>query len=140
MPTTTQRPSRARKPAAAPVHSPAAARLIELIQAEAREKLLQELSAKDAIIVLHGFDPQSKTVRMSGPDIFIRDGKGNRVSLYRRLTLPESWTDSPRLIRDWHPSKWYGDADLVDSQGANWSRDLGLFVCDDFGNLVEVTV
>lgn len=139
MPTTTQRPSRARKPAAAPAYSPAAVRLIEQIQSEAREALLNELSAKDSIIVLHGFDPATKRVRMHGNEINVRDGKRNDITLFRRHVLPESWRDSPEMINQWHPSKWYGDQTFVDASGADWSRNLGLFVCDDFGNLVKVS-
>lgn len=138
MPTTTQRPSRARKPAAAPAYSPAAVRLIEQIQAEAREKLLQELSTKDAIIVLHGFDPESRRLGGDGTYISIRDFKGNCLSLYRHHTEPDSWRSYAHMEGHWHPARWYGNQTLVDANGNLWERSFNVHVCDDFGNLVEV--
>ena len=78
MQTVTNRQSRARKQTTAPF-STAAARLIEQIQAEARAQLLAELSAKDTITVLHGFDAETKTVYAGNTRIEIRDAKGNAV-------------------------------------------------------------
>jgi hypothetical protein len=135
--TSIQRPARTRK-FTAELYSIAATRLIEQIQAEAREKLLEELSAKDAIIVLHGFDAATKTVRVNSHSVAIRDRKGNETTFYRRYLPPESWVNDVHMDGYWHPARWYGDQTMVDSSGAEWSRSLGVFVCDDFGNLVQV--
>ncbi len=135
--TTVTRPSRARKPATAPF-SATAARLIEQIQAEAREQLLTDLSAKDAIIVLHGFDAKTKSVRMDGDHINVRDGSGNSVHLHRNYKEPESWRAHDYMQGHWHPSRWYGDQTLVDANGTKWQHSFDPLVCDDFGNLVQV--
>lgn len=137
MQTTTRRPARAHKPDAAPF-STAAAKLIEQLQAETRAQLLADLSTKDAIIVLHGFDPETRRVQASGNHITVHDAKGNCVELYRNHTEPESWRDSPHMAGYWHPSHWYGQQTMVDASGAAWRRELTPMVCDDFGNLVEV--
>lgn len=137
MHTSTQRSTRTRKPAAAHL-SATAAKLIEQIQAEARDKLLTELSAKDAIVVLHGFDADTKTVRVNSHTVAIRDRKGNEITLYRRYLPPESWVNDVHMAGFWHPARWYGNQTMVDASGAEWSRNLGIFVCDDFGNLVQV--
>lgn len=129
---TTQRAVKARKKAAAPF-SAAAAKLIEQVQAEAREQLLCELSAKDAVIILQGFDTASRTVRCDGASLRMRDDKGNSLRLYRYHTPPSSWKDS-----DWHPAHWSGYQGLVDASGRTWERYIYAHVCDDFGNLVEV--
>lgn len=142
MQTSTQRPARTRKPATtaqvATPFSPAAAKLIAQVQAEAREQLLNELSAKDGITVLHGFDAETKTVRADGDSIHICDDKGNSIDFYRRHLPPESWKNSPSMVGYWHPARWYGDQTMVDASSSEWSRNLGIFVCDDFGKLVAV--
>lgn len=137
MQTATKRPSRAHKPAAAPF-SAAAARLIEQIQAEAREQLLTDLSAKDAIIVLHGFDASTKTLQADADRIEISDLKGNQVEVFRRYEEPLTWRGSAHMNGYWHPARWYGTQRFVDANGLAWSRDQLVYVCDDFGNLVEI--
>lgn len=137
MQTTATRPSRARQPAAAQV-SPIAAKLIQQIQSEARAALLAELSAKDTIIVLHGFDAETKRVRVSADTLRIRDDKGNACEMYRTRTEPESWRNNIYMQGHWHPARWYGSQTLVDASGNEWRRDLAPHVCDDFGNLVQV--
>jgi hypothetical protein len=139
MSNTTRRPSRAQKPVAAPF-SATAARLIEQIQADARAQLLADLSAKDAIVVLHGFDAESKRVIDHGYSITIFDGKGNGTNFYRRHTEPESWIGQPHMAGVWHPARWEGSQTLVDANGVEWKRDLPTMVCNDFGTLVEVAV
>lgn len=134
---TTIRPSQARKQAAAPF-STAAAKLIEQIQAEARAQLLAELSAKDTITVLHGFDAETKTIYAGNTRIEITDAKGNAVFIRRHHTEPDVWRDSPHMAGYWHPARWYGDQTFVDINGAQWERKLHPMVCNDFGNLVEV--
>ena len=134
---TTTRPSRARKQPAAPF-STAAAKLIEQIQAEARAALLAELSAKDAITVLHGFDADTKRISFRDDHLSIRDDLGNRVSLYRRREEPEGWRNSHEMQGYWHPAKWYGGKTLVDGNGTHWRTELQPMVQDDFGNLVVV--
>jgi hypothetical protein len=128
---------RSSKQAAAPF-SPAAANLIAQVQAEAREQLLNELSAKDTIVVLHGFDAETKRVRVDGSSINIRDAKGNYVGLHRHHGEPASWVGKDYMAGHWHPSRWYGRQTLVDASGTEWVREFNPHVCDDFGNLVEV--
>ena len=137
MPTLTQRPAKARKPTASPF-SPAAARLIEQIQIEARAQLLTELSAKDAIVVLHGFDAATKRVAASADRINIHDAKGNNIRMNRHYVEPEAWCGKYHMAGYWHPARWYGHQTLVDGSGKPWDCDLGVFVCNDFGRLVEV--
>ena len=137
MQTTTQRPSRARKPAAAPF-SPATARLIQQVQAEAREQLLADLSAGDTITVLHGFDPSTKRVRVDGTRLNISDDKGNYANFYRHHVEPESWRGHTHMVGYWHPSYWYGRHSMMDASGSAWGREFDPLVCDDFGNLVAV--
>ncbi len=133
----TRRPSRAQKPAAAPFSS-AAARLIEQIQAEARDQLLTDLSAKDAIVVLHGFDAETRYVRARSDCFRISDSKGNETHLYRHYQEPDVWRNKEHMAGYWHPARWYGNQTMVDGSGAEWSRSLGVHVCDDFGYLVKV--
>lgn len=137
MTATTQRPPRARKPATAPF-SPAAAKLIQQIQAEAREQLLVELSAKDSIIVLHGFEPETKRVRVTGDEISLSDDKGNNIDMYREREEPEAWRTCAWMQGRWHPSYWYGNQTRVDANGVHWTSYFATHVCDDFGNLVQV--
>lgn len=118
--------------------SPAATKLIQQIEAEARSKLLEDLSTKDAITVLHPLEADTKRIRFDDDDIYIRDDRGASVRLYRRREEPESWRNSPNMAGVWHPARWCGFMVLVDASGATWERNLGDMVCDDFGNLVEV--
>lgn len=134
---TTQRAVKARTKAPAPF-SATAAKLIQQVQAEAREQLLAELSTKDAIIVLHGFDSASKQIRGNGTYYKVEDAKGNSIRMSRRHTMPESWLDSPEMHKYFHPARWDGSEKLVDAMGREWERDIGVHVCDDFGNLVQV--
>lgn len=137
MQTTTQRPARAKKQTAAPF-SASAAKLIEQIRAEAREALLRALSAKDAVIVLHGFDAKTKRIEFYSQNIEIYDATGNSISLRRHFTEPEAWVGHSHMAGYWHPARWYGDQTLLDLNGRKWQCDIGVMVCDDFGNLVQV--
>lgn len=137
MQTSRQRSTRTQQPTASPL-SPAAAKLIQQIQAEARTKLLEELSAKDAITVLHGFDSETRYVIADADRISIRDRLGNSSRVYRRREEPESWRDSPHMAGIWHPAHWNGSQTLVDASGRRWESDFPTMVCDDFGILVEV--
>ncbi|MEN9375988.1 MAG: hypothetical protein RL710_1145 [Pseudomonadota bacterium] len=137
MQTTTTRPPRARKQTAAPI-STAAARMIEQIQAEARAQLLVELSAKDVITVLHGFDAETKRIRSNGQRIGISDAKGNELTLYKHNTEPEQWRGHAHMAGYWHPARWYGHQQLTDANGVKWRREFEPLVCNDFGDLVEV--
>jgi hypothetical protein len=137
--TSTQRPPRARKQPAAPL-STTASKLIEQIQADARAALLADLSAKDVIIFLHGFDADTKQVRATSEVIEIEDGIGNNIYVSRRRTEPESWRGCSHMAGAWNPSYWYGDHRCIDSNGIQWERNLGTLVCNDFGDLVAVPV
>jgi hypothetical protein len=128
---------RSSKPAAAPF-SPAAAKLIAQVQAEARAQLLTELSAKDTIVVLHGFDAETRRVQADGSRISISDKSGNQLTMHRNHLEPESWRSSSHMAGHWHPARWYGHQTLVDASGTAWDRQLNIHVCDDFGSLVEV--
>lgn len=136
MQTTITRLARARKPGAAAA-SPAALRLNEKIQAEARERLLADLSSKDDIVVLHGFDATRK-IRVINDRLEVSDCRGNSVYMYRHRTEPDSWRSSECMRGHWHPARWYGYMTLMDARGAAWRKALGVYVCNDFGNLVEV--
>lgn len=138
MSTTTRRAPRAHKASNLPF-SATAAKLIEQIQAEARTKLLEDLSAKDAIIVLHGFDAETRRVRATGDFISVRDDKGNYVRMHRNHTEPESWRGHAHMAGLWHPARWHGQQTLVDASGAEWERELPTMVCNDFRDLVEVS-
>lgn len=137
MQTTTQRTTRPRQSSIALLNS-TASRLIEQIQAEAREKLLSDLSAKDAIVVLHGLDAATKRAHADGSNITISDSKGNEVNLWRHHTEPEGWRGHDHMAGYWHPARWYGNQVLVDASGNQWRRELGIYIQDDFGNLVQV--
>ena len=138
MSTTTRRAPRAHKASALPF-SATAANLIEQIQADARAQLLADLSAKDAIIVLHGFDAETRRVRATGDFISVHDDKGNYTRLRRNHTEPESWRGHDHMAGVWHPARWHGQQTLVDASGTAWERELPTMVCNDFGDLVEVT-
>ena len=54
-----------------------------------------------------------------------------------------------RLYRDyhpdgvssrWHPSHWWGSQSRRAADGSEWSSSTRRYVCDDFGDLVQVTV
>lgn len=137
MQTPTKRPARASKLATAPF-SATAAKLIEQLQAEAYARLLVDLSAKDAVVVLHPIDTASKCIYFYSDSLTIEDEKGNSVWMQRRRILPESWANSPSLRARWHPAYWTGVHVLVDINGHEWQRNLKEHVCDDFGNLVQV--
>lgn len=137
---TTQRTVKARTKAhkAAAPFSASAAKLIEQLQAEAREQLLVELSAKDAITVLHGFDRATKTVSCYGGSISIGDAKGNTFRFSRRYQIPESWLDQPHMFGAFHPAHWSLTRVFIDGNGQEWMSYTDHLVCDDFGNLVQV--
>lgn len=135
---TTRRTTPRAKSAAAPF-SPAAAKLIEQIQADTRAALLEELSAKDGgITVLHWPDAQDRRVRIDGDHISITDQRGNNIEMHRHRFEPASWVGQPHMAGYWHPAYWIGDQTMVDASGFKWRREIERMVCDDFGNLVEV--
>jgi hypothetical protein len=134
---TTQRAVRARTKAAAPF-SATAAKLIQQVQAEAREQLLAELSAKDAVTVLHGLDADTKTVRYFGGTIVLADAKRNEIRLSRRYQIPAIWLDQPHMEGVFHPAHWTATKTFVDATGQEWRSFIDCLVCDDFGNLVQV--
>lgn len=111
--------------------SPVAARLIEQIQAEARAALLEELSAKDAIVVLHPIDAATRRVSHTGQRIEVSDERGAEYYSFRRH-IPEDNSNT-------HPAHWLACIRLVDGQGRKWYSHPGPLVCDDFGTLVEVS-
>jgi len=134
---TTQRAVKARTKAPAPF-SATAAKLITQIQAEAREQLLAELSAKDAIVVLHGFDAETKRSWFDGNRLHVRDERGNHINMWRRHVMPEHWRNDPWLYKSFSPAHWQGSKMFVDASGKHWETFIGNHVCDDFGNLVQV--
>ena len=139
--TSAQRARRAHsqaQPSAAPF-SRTAAKLIEQIQADARATLLEELSAKDAIVVLHPVDHESKLVRFHlDGHLTIRDQRGTVIYLSQRREEPECWRNSSCMAGKWHPSHWHGHQILIDAAGREWMNSFEDFVIDDFGTLVEV--
>lgn len=133
----TSTPQRARrgvpKPHSAPVAlSSAATKLIQQIEAEARSKLLEDLSAKDGITVLHPLDAATRRVEHNGRRYSVNDSRGAEYSAFREHVRD----DTSRT--NWHPAHWLVSATLVDGAGEGWFRLLGIHVTDDFGNLVEV--
>lgn len=120
------------QPATAPF-SRTAAKLIEQIQADARAALLEELSAKDGITVLHTLDAATRRLVHEGRRYSVNDSRGAEFSAHRDHVRNDTFWAS------WHPAHWLVSVTLVDGTGADWYRLLGTFVCDDFGNLVEVS-
>lgn len=137
-PQTGTRSRQVRTPKAAPAFSAAVAKLIEQLQAEAREATLQSLSAKDGITVLHDLDPESKRAEFYGDELTVSDRRGSNISLCQRRFIPESWAAAPCMAGYWHPSHWEGSTTLVDGAGRRWNGPSTRYVCDDFGNLVEL--
>lgn len=134
----TKRSTRQAHSQAAPF-SPTAARLIDQIRAEARASLLEELSAKDAIVVLQPVDHESKLVRFHlDGHLTIRDERGTAIYLSQRREEPECWRTAACMAGKWHPSHWHGHQTLIDAAGREWMNSFEDFVIDDFGNLVEV--
>lgn len=117
------------QPSATPF-SRTAAKLIEQIRAEARASLLEELSAKDAIVVLHPVDAATRRISHTGQRIEVSDERGAEYYSFRRH-IPEDNSNT-------HPAHWLACIRLVDGQGRKWYSHPGPLVCDDFGNLVEV--
>lgn len=72
-----------------------------------------------------------------GDHIVADDWAGNSDRLTRRRICPEQWvgTSVP-----WHPSHWRLSRTRTDQDGCKWEPYYGdiVFVCDDFGDLVEV--
>ncbi len=58
--------------------------------------------------------------------------------MYRHYTEPEGWIGREHMAGYWHPARWYGNQTLVDANGQAWQRSLGVMVCNDFGQLVQV--
>ncbi len=114
--------------------SPAATKLIQQIEAEARSRLLEDLSAKDGITVLHPLDAATRRVEHNGRRYSVNDSRGAEYSAHRDHVREDTsiWTN-------WHPAHWLVSVTLVDGAGAGWYRLLGTHVTDDFGNLVEVS-
>lgn len=59
------------------------------------------------------------------------EGPAFSMNLYRTYI-----TDSDGRFH--YPGKWWGMQTRKDQHGAWWSKRTEIFVCDDFGNLVEV--
>lgn len=131
MSTTTRRAPRAHKASALPF-SATAAKLIEQIQAEARAKLLEDLSAKDDVVLL--LEHANKAVEFDDyrSAYYIHTPSNSyAISLYRGR--PDA--------SDKHPHQdgvWWGSESRLDSHGVEWSRRMGRYICNDFGDLVEV--
>lgn len=121
-----------------PLLSKKAARLIEQIQADARSQVLVDLSANDSITVLHGFDADTKRVRVDGVRIEITDSKGNETIFYRHHIEPDVWRGKDYMAGHWQPYRWYGHRTLTEVNGTEWRTELAPMVCSDFGDLVEV--
>lgn len=112
--------------------------LIAQIKDEARAELLKELSINDGIVVLAGLNPETRRVHLGEDRIFIEDGAGNAIHVYRRRFEPESWRGQAYMAGVWHPARWYGNQEMRDGAGRIWRNELPNMVCDDFGYLVEV--
>jgi hypothetical protein len=61
----------------------------------------------------------------------IRGEHGLKTNLYRDYQTP---ADARLAFR---PGTWWGSENRIDAAGNNWSRTLGLLVCNDFGDLVK---
>lgn len=101
-------------------------------------KAAPAFSAKDGITVLHDLDPESKCVEFCGDELTVSDRRGSNINLYQRRFIPESWAAAPYMAGYWHPSHWEGYTTLVDGAGRRWNGPNIRYVCDDFGNLVEL--
>ncbi len=131
--------ARRRTPPPATV-SPAALKLIEQVQAEACAALLEELSAKDGITVLHPMERESGwwSITSGGSHLEYRDRAGSRVEYYRRFEEPDQWRNTPHMRGHWHPAYWNVYISRVDTCGTRWDSSPGRHVMDDFGALVCV--
>lgn len=120
-------------------YSRTAAALIAQLQAEAEAAILQALSAKDGIAFLQPLDRETLRITAWGDEITLRDGTGAEVFLQRKREEPEAWRGAAHMRGHWHPSRWFGYVNCVDNNGNQWTRRFNPMVCDDFGNLVEVS-
>lgn len=111
--------------------------LLAQLEADAEARVLQRLSEKDEVIVLHPMEAAEPAYcRARGDYIYLEDFRGAGVELHRNRLEPESWRGCPLMAGLWHPSYWQGHINLVDGQGRRWSHDVPPMVMDDFGNLV----
>jgi hypothetical protein len=98
-------------------------------------QLLADLRASERLLPRMG---QHRTVSVREKHghltIELVDKAGNEVAFIKRYECPGTWAR-----RWWHPSHWSVHHTRICSAGLRWSATLGRdFVCDDFGNLVEV--
>lgn len=130
---TTRRPVRASKPpTAAGAFSPAAAKLIEQIQAEARAQVLADLSAKDDVVLLLEHDKlEVEFDDRLGAYYLHTKRKGFAITLYRGR--PDATAQYPQS-----DGVWWGTEDRSDAHGVVWTRRIDGLVCNDFGDLVQV--
>lgn len=116
----------------------AVSQLIDQIKNEARTELLEELSLKRGTIVLAGLNPETRRLYLFDDHIYIEDGAGNEIRVYRSRFEPESWRGQAHMAGVWHPARWGGSQEMRDCVGRTWRNELPTMVCDDFGHLVEV--
>lgn len=98
-------------------------------------QLLAELRASERLLPCMG---QNRTVSVREKHghltIELNDQAGNESAFIKRYERPEGWAPGW-----WHPAHWTVHYTRICSAGLRWTATIGRdFVCDDFGNLVEV--
>lgn len=105
----------------------------EMAQLLHQQLALQGLDAQG--LTLRG-TPATRRIYHSGSSFYLRDAAGNEDAYYQRHTRPEGWADAGVL---WHPAHWRRSRERYDQHGVLWRSSIdGIFVQDDYGNLVEV--
>lgn len=125
----TRKPSRL---TAAPV-SPEVAKLMHKLQGQ----IIKEASARDPApgeVVLQAVGKTSVDFfNVDGTVVIeIQDERGAKVALYREYQPSKGERSSIK------PGRWWGSEYRIDTAGKKWSHTLGQFVCNDYGDLVEV--
>ena len=129
--------TRRAKRAPVPQVSATVAKLIAQVQAEAQAATLEALSAKDGILVLQPLEHKSARLHFFGDTATFEDLAGAEVHWSRNRHCPKSWIGSALADR-WHPAHFSVYASRFDGSGRKWNTDLGTFITNDFGDLVEV--
>ena len=77
----------------------------------------------------------TRHIRYFGDRLEISNTPGDEDRYTRRRECPPSWRESSV---PWHPSYWYAHNSRIDQQGRIWSCCSGIYLTDDYGDLVPV--
>lgn len=78
---------------------------------------------------------RKRHIRYFGDWLKISNSPGDEDGYIRRRECPPSWRESSI---PWHPSYWYAHRTRIDQHGHIWSCDSGIYLTDDYGDLVPV--